>query len=75
MVIVEIRSALLMVGVPPVKYAGQSFHIVAASTAALCEIKNSTIKTLGWWIVTHICTTLKSLEKHWLITPSSCVGF
>ena len=44
-VIVEVRSALLMVGVPLVKYDGHSFDIGATSTAALCEIKDSTIKT------------------------------
>ena len=43
----EVRLALLMVGVSLVKYAGHNLHIGAASTAALCGIKDSTIKTLG----------------------------
>ena len=42
----DVRLALLMVGVSLVKY-GHNLHIGAASTAALCGIKDSTIKTLG----------------------------
>ena len=38
-----------MVGISPVKYAGHQLHIGAASTAALCGLKDSTIKTLSWW--------------------------
>lgn len=49
MVIGGVRSALLMVRVSLVKYAGQNFHIGPMSTAALCGVKDSTIKTLGWW--------------------------
>ena len=43
----EVRLALLMVGVSLVKYVGHNLHIGAASRAALCGIKDSTIKTLG----------------------------
>ena len=49
MVIGEVRSALPMVGVSPVKYVGYNFHIGATSTTALCGVKDSTIKLLGWW--------------------------
>ena len=49
MVIGGVRSALLMVGVSLVKYAGHYFHIGPMSTATLCGVKDSTIKTLGWW--------------------------
>ena len=38
-----------MIGVPPIKYAGHSFHIEAASTATLYEVKDSTLKKLGCW--------------------------
>ena len=51
-----------MVGVPPLMYAGHSFHIGAVSTVTLCEVKDSTIKFSKHWvggIVRCICTTLK----------------
>ena len=44
-----VRSALQAAGVPPVHYAGHSFRIGAATTAALCGVQDSLIKTLGRW--------------------------
>lgn len=45
----EVRKALSAAGVDQTKYAGHSFRIGAASTAAAAGIADSTIKTLGRW--------------------------
>jgi hypothetical protein len=45
----EVRKALSAAGVDQTKYAGRSFRIGAASTAAAAGIADSTIKTLGRW--------------------------
>ena len=45
----EFRKALSIAGFNQAKYAGHSFRIGAASTAAAAGIEDSTIKTLGRW--------------------------
>ena len=45
----EVRKALSAVGLDQSKYAGHSFHIGPATTAAAVGIEDSTIKTLGRW--------------------------
>ena len=45
----SVRSALQAAGVEASDYAGQSFCIGAATTAALCGVQDSLIKTLGRW--------------------------
>ena len=45
----HIRKALQSAGVDPTKYAGHSFQIGAATTAAERGIQDSTIKILGRW--------------------------
>ena len=45
----EVRKALSAVGLDQSKYAGHSFRIGAATTAAAVGIEDSTIKTLGRW--------------------------
>ena len=45
----EFRKALSIAGFKQAKYAGHSFRIGAASTAAAAGIEDSTIKTLGRW--------------------------
>ena len=45
----EVRRALAAAGIDSSKYAGHSFRIVAASTAARCGLQDSLIKTLGRW--------------------------
>jgi len=47
--VAQVRRALQTAGVDSSQYAGRSFHIGAATTAALCEIQDSLIKTLGRW--------------------------
>ena len=45
----EVRSALTKAGLPPKDYAGHSFCIVAATTAATVGIQDSTVQILGRW--------------------------
>ena len=47
--VTAIRSALVAVGVNLSHYAGHSFRIGAATTAASCSLQDSLIKTLGRW--------------------------
>ena len=47
--ITQLRAILAAVRLPQDQYAGHSFHVGAATTAALVSIEDSTIKTLGWW--------------------------
>ena len=44
-----IRAALQEAGFDPAKYAGHSFRIGAATTAAARGVEDSLIKTLGRW--------------------------
>ena len=44
-----VRAALNRVGIESARYAGHSFRIGAATTAAQCGIQDSLIKTLGRW--------------------------
>ena len=45
----RIREALLACGFNPTQFAGHSFRIGAATTAAGCGMNDSTIKMLGRW--------------------------
>ena len=45
----DIREALSKCGLNPKEYAGHSFRIGAATTAAACGVPADTIKTLGRW--------------------------
>ena len=47
--VAQVRRALQAAGVDSSQYAGHSFRIGAATTAALCGIQDSLIKTLGRW--------------------------
>ena len=44
-----LRKALAKAGLKPEMYAGHSFRIGAATTAAVCGVPVDTIKTLGRW--------------------------
>ena len=45
----NVRAALTRVGLPASDFAGHSFRIGAATTAATAGIEDSTIQTLGRW--------------------------
>ena len=45
----EIRNVLVDLGLPQHQYAGHSFRIGAATSAALAGIEDSTIQMLGRW--------------------------
>ena len=45
----QLRGILAAVGLPQLEYAGHSFRIGAATTAALAGVEDSTIQTLGRW--------------------------
>ncbi len=45
----QIRGVLASVGLPSEQYAGHSFRIGAATTAAMVGVEDSTIQTLGRW--------------------------
>ncbi len=45
----HLREALQAAGYAPERFAGHSFRIGAATTASLCGLQDSLIKTLGRW--------------------------
>ena len=47
--VAEIRKLLVSMGLPDDRYAGHSFRIGAATSAALAGISDSTIQLLGRW--------------------------
>ena len=47
--VTELRKALRGAQIDPAKYAGHSFRIGAATTAAACGVPVEVIKTLGRW--------------------------
>ena len=47
--VAKVRDALRSAGYPEEQFAGHSFRIGAATTAAMAGIEDSTIQTLGCW--------------------------
>ena len=47
--VAQLRQALAAAGIKAKQYAGHSFRIGAATTASLCGLQDSLIKTLGRW--------------------------
>ena len=71
----HIRMALQAVGLPYESFAGHSFRIGAAMTAAKAGLEDSTIRTLGRWSSsayhTYICLPREQLAKLSLSLASS----
>ena len=69
----QIRLTLESLGLPQDWYAGHSFRIGAAMTAAFVGIEDSTIQTLGRWqssaFLQYIC-----IPKEQLALISSCLA-
>ena len=59
----KVRKALTQAGINPARYAGHSFRIGAATTAAASGISDATIQQLGRW---------RSNEIH--LTPVGSTG-
>ena len=63
----RIRDILATIGIPAHQYAGHSFRIGAATTAALVGLADSTIQTLGRWhsaaFLRYIRTPKEDLAK------------
>ena len=47
--VTEVRRALSLANLPAASFAGHSFRIGAATTAATAGLEDSTIQTLGRW--------------------------
>ena len=58
-----VRETLTAAEFEAVNYAGHSFRIGAATTAAQCGLPESTIKMLGHWYSPAYFNTLKLLGR------------
>ena len=61
----EIRNILDVIGLPQNQYAGHSFRIGAATTAAVVGIEDSMIQTMGRWHSSAFLGTSKHLRSVW----------
>lgn len=62
--VTETRRALARAGFHPHNYAGHSFRIGAATSAAQAGIEDSTIRTLGRWHSAAFLQYIRSPESH-----------
>jgi hypothetical protein len=71
--VAQFRSSLSVVGLPQFEYAGHTFRIGAATTAALVGMEDSTIQTLGRW---HSAAFLQYIRmpKHKLAAMSKALA-
>ena len=60
----ELRKVLLAVGLPAEEYAGHSFRIGAATSAALTGVEDSTIQMLGRWQSTAFLAYIRTPQRH-----------
>ena len=72
----SLRTALRAIGVDDSGYSGHSFRIGAATTAAMADLSDSLIQTLGRWrssaFSLYICTpgnSLQQLPLQWFLHP------
>ena len=68
--VAEVRSALLAANLPARDFAGHSFRIGAATTAATAGLDDSTIQTLGRWKSSSYLLYIR-LEPHRLASVAS----
>ena len=65
--VVEVRRALQKAGLPEKNYTGHSFHIGAATTAAVAGVEDAMIQALGRWkssaFLTYIRTNPRQMSK------------
>ena len=69
----EVRAALLAAGLPAKEFAGHSFRIGAATTAATVGLDDSTIQTLGRWKSSSYLLYIR-LEPHRLASVASSLA-
>ena len=72
--VLELRKALAAAGLQPDKYAGHSFRIGAATTAAACGVRVDVIKTLGGGRARRTSCTLEFQTRNWHPLPSRWLG-
>ena len=60
----EVRSALTKAGLPAKDFAGHSFRIGAATTAATAGLQDSAIQTLGRWKNSAYMLYIKTAPQH-----------
>ena len=60
----QFRDILRNIGLPQHQYAGHSFRIGAATTAALAEVEDSMIQTLGRWHSAAFLQYIRTPKEH-----------
>ncbi len=68
-----VRTALQAMGLPPHQYAGHSFRIGAATTAALAGLEDSLIQTLGRWHSTAFLSYVRTPKSRLARASASLV--
>ena len=71
--VAEIRRVLVVLGLPDHQYAGHSFRIGAATSAALAGVEDSTIQLLGRWQSSAFLRYVRTPQEH-LATVSATLA-
>ena len=70
----HVRAALQAVGLPESQFAGHSFRIGAATTAASAGIEDSTIRMLGRWNSSAFLQYIRTPKQQLAIFSKSIVS-